>query len=316
MRVLLRLADVPGHVDRRVGRSELIVGLHAGRAERHAGRLQAQAVHPGTAAGREQEGVVGEFRAVAQQRRERTPIPASFDRGVVFTYQYDPRTHVLVLAGLLPGQEVEDPLSFKSMAGYRDWSRGNCEANWVTPETAYNWPLDGDGWVVHKEAHEAGSADIEGDYLFIAHFGGVEVGGERVHRVSDGGARRSCCSTTPCRSPSTPTANGRSRRIGGRAGSTSYSSTSTPTVASWYTVAGPRRPARPVEFPCAHATSRSRLKSDRGDDAPHPHIADVRDPVRNAAAASADQTDARRIEAGSHSEPGRSRVSRRARCGS
>jgi hypothetical protein len=120
------------------------------------------------------------------KKREKHAIPAPFDKGFTFSYQYNPETDIMVVCGFLPGEKVEDHLSFKSMAGYKNWSKGNRKADWVTSDTAYAWPLDKNGNVIHSQAHQAVSLELEGDYLFIAYYGMIDIGCVRVHRASDG----------------------------------------------------------------------------------------------------------------------------------
>ena len=96
--------------------------------------------------------------------------------------EYDPARDFMVLTGYTKELPEETwGLIGNAVAGYENWSKGNRTPKWVTTDLDERFPTK--SW---EERHSPKSIAVEGDYFFIAYFGGVDVGGVRVHDVRTG----------------------------------------------------------------------------------------------------------------------------------
>jgi hypothetical protein len=95
--------------------------------------------------------------------------------------EYDSDNDVLYITGYT-ADKTEDSwgLMGKVMARYDTWTTGNRIEKWQTSDFNYSWSTNWGGM------HIAKSITFVGDYLFMAYFGGIQVGGARIFEASTG----------------------------------------------------------------------------------------------------------------------------------
>ncbi len=117
-------------------------------------------------------------------KREAYPVPPGLEG--VGRMEYDADRDIMILTGNVPG--VPNNPDFWGVIGtgiarYDNWSKtpGNWKPTWVSTDLEFDVRAKS-----HREMHLPVAIALEGDYVFIAYFGGIDTGGVRVIRLSDG----------------------------------------------------------------------------------------------------------------------------------